>query len=142
MNFDVLPWSIAEGIHEEMPVIFRFRKFPENFQRSAFPSHIHLFWTFQSPTPNGLPSPSDSLQAAQFEDRLIEAVESDNHSILSLVLTGKGQREFNFHTSNPQGFVERLSNMPQEKDRYPIEIYCYEDPTWDYVNRVLSDIAR
>ena len=142
MNFDVLPWSIAEGIHEEMPVIFRFREFPDNFQRLDFPSRIHLSWAFQSPTSNGLPSPSDSLQVAQFEDRLIEAVESDNHSILSLVLTGKGQREFSFHTADPQGFVERLSHMPQEEDRYPIEIYCYEYPTWDYVNRVLSDIAR
>jgi len=142
MNLDLLPWSIAEGAHEGSPVIFRFRTFPESFQRSAFPSRIHLFWTFQSPTPDGLPSPSDSSQAAQFEDRLIEAVEADNHSVLSLVLTGKGLREFSFHTTDPQGFIGRLSNMPQEKARYPIEIDCYEDPTWDYVERVLSDIAR
>ena len=70
----------------------------------------------------------------------MEAVENDNHSILSMVLTGKGQREYVFHASNANGFLQRLTAMPQEKDRYPIEIKSFEDVDWDYVDSVLGDI--
>ena len=140
MNFDSLPWAIAEGFFEQKPVIFRFRQFEADFPRSSYPQRLHILWSFRSPSEEGLPSNSDSEEANQFEDRLIEAVELDNHSILSLVITGHEQREYSFHTSDPQGFIQRLSGMPQEEDRYPITIQCFSDSDWEYVHEVLSGI--
>lgn len=49
-----------------------------------------------------------------------------------VVLTGNGQREFVFHTSDPQAFIQRLIDMPQEEDAYPLEIHNDEDQEWDY----------
>ena len=37
-----------------------------------------------------------------------------------------------FHTPDPQEFINRLTNMPQESNAYPIEINCNEDPNWVY----------
>ena len=141
MNFDKIPWSIAEGIDEGMPVITRFRNFDQSFPRSRYPKRLNIFWKFSNPKDNGLPSPEDSVQAEAFEDRLVEAVENDNHSILSMVLTGKGQREYVFHTSNANEFLQRLTAMPQEQDRYPIEINSFEDVDWNYDGSVLGDIS-
>jgi len=140
MNFDEIPWSIAEGTHEGMPVITRFRNFDSSFSRSRYPQRLNIFWKFSNPTDNGLPSPEDSARAETFEDRLVEAVETDNQSILSIVLTGKGRREYVFHTSNTKEFLQRLTAMPQEEERYPIEIDSSEDVDWEYVDSVLEGI--
>ncbi|HEX4085791.1 MAG TPA: DUF695 domain-containing protein [Chthoniobacteraceae bacterium] len=135
-------WSIAEGTHEGKPVIIRFRDLNQSFPRSKYPQRLNIFWTFAAPTTQGLPSSEDSSQAKSFEDRLINSVEGDGHSILSTVLTGKGQREFVFHTPEVKEFLRRLTEMPQEQKRYPIEVGHTEDPDWDYVNRVLRDMQK
>ena len=79
---------------------------------------------------DGFPTKDELEKVHAFEDRLIEAVEHDEFAILSIVLTGNGQREFVFYTVDPQEFINRLTNMPQEEERYPIEIHCNEDPEW------------
>ena len=94
----------------------------------------------REPEELGLPTQLESERLEAFENRLVEAVESDNHSILSVVLTCNGQREFVFHTSDPEGFVKRLIAMPQEQERYPIEIFNNEDPGWEYVATVTPSI--
>ena len=75
-----------------------------------------------------------------FEDRLIEATELDAQSVLSLVVTGKGQREYVFHTKATDEFLRRLTDMPQKEEPYPIEIHHVTDPVWEYVDRILGDI--
>jgi hypothetical protein len=140
MNFDELPWSIAEGEHEGMPVITRFRQFDQAFSRQDYPKRVNIFWKFRSATDKGLPSSEDSAEAEIFEDRLVDATEPSNHSILSMVLTGKGQREYVFHTSSIEEFLDRLTNMPQEKERYPIELNAADDQSWEYDSTVLGDI--
>jgi Family of unknown function (DUF695) len=142
LDFDTIAWSIAKGLNEGHVFIMRFRAFEPGFPRSSFPQRLNIFWTVKSPTGKGLPSPEDSDKLNIFEDRLVDAVEPDSHSILSMVLTGKSRREYVFHTTNPQEFLNRLTDMPQENDRYPIEIILTEDPEWEYFDRARSDIKR
>ena len=139
MKFDEIAWTVAEEMHDNKPVIIRFRNLNQTFPRNSYPQRLNIFWTFSMPTELGLPSPDDSSKAQLFEDRLIEAVETEGHAILSMVLTGKGQREFVFHAFNVNEFLQRLTQMLQEKERYPIEINFAEDVEWDYVDRVLGE---
>lgn len=140
MDFSQMSWSIAEGKYQGRPVIIRFRNFSQAFPRARYPRRLNVFWKFANPMENDLPSPEDSARAEAFENRLVEAVETDDHSILSIVLTGKGLREYVFHTSNANEFLQRLTAMPQEKDRYPIEINSFEDEDWKYDGSVIKDI--
>jgi hypothetical protein len=140
MNLDELPWTIAEGKHEDFPIVFRFRQFPNDFPRSDYSQRLNIFWQVSDEAGNGMPSPEESDRISVFEDRIIETTEHDSQSVLSLVITGKNQREFVFHTPNTKEFLKRLTQMPQEEEPYPIEIHHNEDPAWDYVDRVLSDI--
>jgi hypothetical protein len=78
----------------------------------------------------------------EFEDRLVAATESDAQSVLSLVVTGKNQREYVFHTKSTEEFLQRLTEMPQETEPYPIEIHHTADAEWEYVDRVLGDISE
>ena len=87
---------------------------------------------------NGWPTDEEFSRLEVFEDRLVNAVESDQHSILVGALTCNGQKEFIFHTADVPGFMERLNNMPQEKERYPVTIQSYDDPDWYYFTAVTS----
>jgi hypothetical protein len=142
MNLESLPWSCVENQDEVGPILFRFRQFDPMFQRAEFPQRLNIFWRMRQPTDHGLPTQSEFQETRDFEDRLVSAVESDTHSILTLVLVGKNMKEWVFQTPDPQAFLERLTNMPQEEERYPIEILHTEDPTWDYFDRVIGDLKQ
>lgn len=49
-----------------------------------------------------------------------------------------GEKEFIFFTADVAGFMERLTNMPQEEGRYPITIERYDDPDWSYFEALIS----
>ena len=82
------------------------------------------------PDENGLLTEQEFPAIEVFEDRLLQAVEHDRHSILVCVITSNGQREYIFYTGDVEGFRDRLTDMPQEEERYPIEIHRYDDQGW------------
>lgn len=132
MDLESLPWAVAEGEHEGAPLLIRFRQFPREFEQGLLPSRLNVFWLMGDSEPWGFPTLLESGRLDAFEERLVAAVEHDGHSVLSVVLTCKGQREFVFHTADVPGFLERLSAMPQEAERYPIELYSTDDSAWEY----------
>ena len=88
----------------------------------------------------GYPTPSELIRMHSFENDLVGAEESEGFSVLSMVLTGHGEREFVFYTSDPQEFVKRLSMMPQESNRYPIKIHRNNDPAWEYFDAEVESV--
>ncbi len=142
MNLDSLPWTVIQARNDAgLVVVFRHRKFPAGFSKATFPHRLNVFWNSRASTESGLPDEADSKAMGTFEDRLVEATEPDEQSVLSLVVTGKNQREWVFHTKSTDEFLRRLTVMPQEQDPYPIEIRHTSDSEWEYVDRVLGDIA-
>lgn len=142
MDFDALSWSVAEGYCNDLPIIIRFRQFPDSFPRADYPHRLNIFWSLVSPADSGQPSDVELRQLHDFEDHLLAAVEPDNQAILAIVLTANNQREFVLHTRETDDFIRRLTEMPQEEVRYPIEIHHNEDAIWDYVVRILADIQQ
>ena len=142
MNLDELSWFGAEGDYDGHALMIRLRQFPEDFPTSRYPLRLNVFWTMSEPDENGLPGEDEWKRVVAFEDRLVDAVEHDEHSILVGILTCNGQREFIFHTADATGFVERLTDMPQEVERYPITIEAYDDPEWSYYQGVMSQLEE
>jgi hypothetical protein len=95
----------------------------------------------REPDDSGLGAAAELERLATFESRLCDAVETDRHSVLSVVLTWNGRREFVLHTADVDGFLARLGAMPHEDDKYPIEIQCEPDPEWVY-DRSVTPPAR
>jgi hypothetical protein len=123
-------WTVAED--EGKSLVVRFRQLDGSVKKHAYPERMNVFWSMSEASVAGLPSPKETERLQQFEDRLCDAVEADGHSVLSVVLTCNGQREWVFHTADAKGFLERLTAMPQEQARYPIEIHQNNDPEWSY----------
>jgi hypothetical protein len=142
MIHDDFAWFVAESANKDNPFFIRFAEVKDKIRRASFPHRLNVFWELRAPEPSGLPSKQDSEETQVFEERLIEAMEKEGRSILVMVLTGRGQKEYVIQTTDPQLFLESITNMPQEEERYPVEIIHNEDDTWDYYERVLSDIQK
>ncbi|MBN2877675.1 MAG: DUF695 domain-containing protein [Bacilli bacterium] len=142
MKLDHIAWTGVKFEHDGYTILLRYRQFDSDFPKKKYPERLNIFWINQQTSESGIPT-EDELNAQQlFEDRLVEAVESDFHSVMSMILLGKNQKEFVFHTSSPNEFIQRLSDMPQEEDPYPIEINHNADPEWDYPSSVINDITN
>jgi len=139
--FAEIPWVVAERHTDAYPYLVRFRQFSEDFPRSTYPKRLNIFWSVQEADDIGLATKQELARLHVFEDRLVEAVEHDKSSVLAAVVTGRGEREFVFFVRNPQEFIGRLSAMPQEAERYPIEIHLNEDPDWLYFHDLAANKA-
>jgi len=144
MNFDSIPWTLVKltpNAENDGGIIFvRFRQFPPDFPRDQLPIRLNVFWTMSEPNSQGHPTDAEAARSEVFENRLVDAVEQDSSSLLTVVLTGNGQREFVFHTADDSDFLRRLNEMPQEPEQYPIKIVKVHDPAWDYFDQVTGPI--
>ena len=138
MDFDTIPWGLIQGSDDGQLFLVRYREFPAAFPRGQYPVRLNLFWSMSEPDANGLASSAEAVRLETFENRLVAAVETNLHSVLVAALTGKGLREFVFHTADAPGFLQYLTDMPQEIERYPLEIHRYDDPAWAYFDSVTS----
>jgi hypothetical protein len=138
MDLDTIPWTLVRRDHEGLPLLVRFRQFGEELPRTRLPERLNIMWQMREPDVNGLTTAAEYEQLEAFEAALVAAVERDGHAVLSAVLTTGGQREFVFHTADPAVFLERLTEMPQQAQRYPIEIHRNHDPRWAYFDAVTS----
>jgi hypothetical protein len=120
VNFEEFDWTLLKVIINGNPVLVRFRRFPPDFEKLRFPVRLNIFWRMSESSPLGLPIEEEEVRLSEFEDLIVKATESKNHSVLSVVLTGDSQREFVFHTIDVDGFLERISEMPQKSSPYPI----------------------
>jgi hypothetical protein len=132
VSADNAAWTLAEGHTGEYSFFVRYREVPRDFPRDDYPERLNIFWAMTLPDENGLPSPKEAGNLETFENRLIAAVEKDESAWLVVVLTGRSEREFVFYLQQPQLFLKRLTDMPQEHERYPIEIHFENDPEWSY----------
>ncbi len=90
--------------------------------------------------PDGLASREELEPMQAFENRFIDATEPKEIAILTAVLTGRGEREFVIYTQSKEGFVQALTHMPQEQERYPIEIHAENDSSWSYYHNEVDHI--
>lgn len=139
---DSSSWVLAKAERNGRPLLISFRQFPDGLPNAAYPKRISLFWTLSGPDVTGLPTDDEFDRLAVFEDRLIAALEHDEHSILTVVLSHNGENEFIFYTADVAGFVERLAGIPREDERYATSIRLGEDPSWSYFLGVIPENVR
>ena len=125
-------WAVAEGTHNDLPLMIRFRnKLSPGSSISNHPQLIRIYWDY-TPHESGMPSTNDSQSMEVFENRLVDALETDLSGVLAAAITTNGYREWVWYCLSTDVFAERLHNMPQETEPYPIEIETENDPEWAY----------
>lgn len=134
-----LGWALAAGKTDEYPFQVRFRCFPHDFPKMHYPVRLNVFWEMEHPLDDGLASSIDITTMQQFEERIVRICELNGLTVLTAVLTGRGEREFIFHTQNASNFMNCLNEIPQHSIPYPIKIFSSDDPGWEYFQKVFGD---
>lgn len=141
LELEKTEWSIARGQTEEYEFDVRFRTFHIKPLVEAYGTRLNIFWKASEVFDNGYPKESELELMHEFENYLVDAVEYDEFSIMPLVLTGNGEREFVFYTKDSSEFINRITNMPQKEEPYPIEIHASDDPGWSYYHEEVDGIT-
>ena len=131
-------WSFSEGKTEVGPFILRYRTpglGPDGVE--GYSRVLRVIWPYGSEDTGAMPSADDSNVMGEFEDRFCVALENDGHGFLAAVLTHDGARQWIFYTSDVAECGRRLEAMPQNAERYPIELDAFDDPTWQYLRHEL-----
>jgi hypothetical protein len=79
-----------------------------------------------------MPSLGESREMEIFENRLVDAIESDLSGVLAGVVTTNGYRIWVIYVMDIDVFSERLHYMPQEDSPYPIRVETFSDSDWDF----------
>ena len=141
MTWEKMAWTMAEGRTHAYPYLLRIRQVPPDFPRQRFPQRLNIFWSLAEADEKGYPTGGELQRLHAFEDRLVAAMESDQFAILALITTGRREREFVFYTANPDEFLRRLTDMPQEPKPYPIKIHLNQDAPWRYYDGELNNLS-
>lgn len=130
-------WSLAEIYRQDdggLEYLFRWRQLPKDLVRSDWPCTLVITWENRFSTPEGFPVEREWDLMGEFDLRLGEAVEHDALALMTLCLTGNREWKLVFHTRDVDEFSKRLHEMPQEEQRYPIQIEKHDDPSWKYLD--------
>ena len=133
-------WTAYEGKKSIGPFLLRYRKpvlAPPDTK--GYGRALKVVWAYADENTGEMPSAADSEKMAEFENAFCQAVEHDATAILAAVLTFDGARQWVFYTGDVEECCERLKNMPQKDEPYPLELTTEPDPNWEYVReRILK----
>lgn len=130
-------WVVAEGEIDNLPAFVRFRDSVESFISSGdYRHYLRIVWECEEADKLGIPSESEWEQLESFEDNLCTALEANDHAVLTFTMTNDALRQWVFYTQDVAESVRRINEMPQEKERFPIELSANEDPNWEEYNLV------
>jgi hypothetical protein len=132
-------WSTAVQKNSEAGgvVILRYLStFPNDFVRHLKPIHISVLWKYKSES--GMPESSERKQMDELEDLLELHLERSGDAILTIVSTGRNERELTYYAKSGDEFVDKLNVALAGKAMFPIEIRMAADKEW----KVFDDFVR
>ena len=133
-------WFGIQSSLNGKPVIVRGRDHLKNFKKSGNYSHlVELTWKIENPTDNGIPTPDENLFMGEIEDALIESLECDLQSILTIVHTTNNERTWIFYTKSVSEFGKRLNDTLSNYRKIPIEMETEEDADWELYSGILEN---
>jgi Family of unknown function (DUF695) len=100
---------------------------------AAKPPFGHRFGValpLHSPGVDGLPIASESEQLNGIEDELSATFESSGMTVLAVVITTSGFREFVFYTSVPHEIPPAMEPLKNRITTHKLQFYVQPDPDW------------
>jgi hypothetical protein len=123
-------WTVAEGLEDELPVIYRFRTgVPEGVSLPEYPYLLSILWQYEIENQSGMPSKEQNGQQFGFENAL-DQMDNIGHGTLMAVITGNGRREWIWYVNDAQEWLKKLHMFLEGHPVYPLEIEQTEDIDW------------
>ena len=142
-NGDVAVWATATSKHATngRVIVFRYAKeFRAGFNRADFPDRVILVWRYESAS--GMPGITERESMDRLEDALAQIVDKPGFSVLALVSTGEGLREWIFYARSEEAFLRALNDALARQPRLPIEVHAEPDSKWQTYERFRQGVRE
>lgn len=122
-------WTLIALEAEDGQRIYRIRREPPvGVDKEIFSESVIIEWKFGE----GLPDKPTAAAMFALEEYMEPMDDHTKHSLLVLVYTGRGIKEWCYYTKSYDEFMKGLNVALRGKPRFPIEILHDHDPTWNY----------
>lgn len=136
-------WTASEGRLEGKPILVRARK---NLHAIAghprFPRRLRIVWEFTPDNDSGMPRSDDLMLIQGCENLLVDALERDNHAVLTHVLMCDGRQQWVFYTSDVGESGRRINETLPHDPPYPIGLTVEPDVEWSEYRDTLRSVTR
>lgn len=125
-------WSVLKGENEGKVMLIR-----KNFGCEKIAGHelynmnCGIAFKLLFPTADGLPNLDSEPIINQMEDEIFEVFESDLNSIIPIVISTSGFREFVIYTKDANEFEKRFEKLKFKYNQYELTCFCHSDPNWE-----------
>ena len=126
------PWTVASGDSDGAPLFIRLNTGAATVARH--PSLLHrvgIAVPLLAPDTDGLPGAEESGALSRIEASIESALRVGHESILTVVLTTGGMREFVLYTSTPHNVEKGVAAVRTGFPGYEVQCYVEHDKDWD-----------
>lgn len=128
----------ATGEIDGLPLIFR-SSLKTGVHEPDYPYLVTVYWDYETDDKNGMPTEETNEAQVIFEDAL-EPLQAEAFSHLMLVVTGNGQKEWNWYVSDVESWMEQFNELISDHPDYPLEIENSFEPDWASYHNFISGV--
>jgi uncharacterized protein DUF695 len=125
------PWALAQGTQKGKPLFVRINEgLAPVAGHPEFSDQLGVAVQLREPTDEGLPEEAESAELNAIEDALCADLLPDNQSLLALVLTTDGAREFVFYTADKEAARRKATAVGRRIATHHLICRLRRDPEW------------
>ena len=125
-------WSVLTGENNGKPMFIRKNVACDKIAgNNNYPMSCGIAFKLLSPTKDGLPDIENEPELNSLEDDIFDFFESDLNSIIPIMVTTSGFREFVLYTKDIDEFNIRLEKLTQKYPKYELTTYNKPDKKWN-----------
>ena len=137
-----LKGRVVRTYKDGLPILWTFvPEVPTGEIQRALPWMVVVSWTYDGTQTDGLPNPDVNAAMKRLEVTLAE-LERPMVCFEAYRRIGNGLREFIYHVSNCDAFMEELNHKLASHPAYPIEITFYNDEQWSDFKGLINDLGK
>ena len=124
-------WSVLTGQNNGKPMLIRKNTGCDNFiGNKNYSTSCGIAFKFLHPDTNELPDVAKEPELNNLEDDLFNIFQTDLNSIVAIVITTSGFREYVLYTTDKKEFEVRLLKLQEKYKQYELTSYDKPDKDW------------
>lgn len=121
-------WTMAQGENRGNPMFVRFNAGLQGMDgKKRYAHRVGCAVPLKNPNEHGLPTTEEFAALDAIEDALMQAFAG--HTLLAVVITTSGMREFVFYTSQPKQ-VQAAYESLKPRFEHELQLIIQHDPQW------------
>jgi hypothetical protein len=129
-----MEWLTTKIEYEGLPLYLRLPKYEDIWKyQSKFPKLINIEHTFDSVKDNGLPTSEYNKSLFDFDNEVVNLLQSESNGVVFLVETYGGSRNYWFFGEDSDFFLKIFDNLKAKYSDKKLELHIQNDVDWDFI---------